>query len=113
LSTCTYGSAFQTFSNVLEKFSKRLKQGCQIFLGTKYQNGEIYTEGPQNIPRFSIARPPKIYPNWDFWFENKPSGNPVLKKFFFFRKKVTNALKSCWKPMMIKLSEKMKNGSEN
>jgi hypothetical protein len=24
----------------------------------------------------SIARPPKIYPNWDFWFENKPSGNP-------------------------------------
>jgi hypothetical protein len=19
----------------------------------------------------------KIYPNWDFWFENKPSGNPV------------------------------------
>jgi hypothetical protein len=19
---------------------------------------------------------PKIYPNWDFWFENKPSGNP-------------------------------------
>jgi hypothetical protein len=20
----------------------------------------------------------KIYPNWDFWFENIPSGNPVL-----------------------------------
>jgi hypothetical protein len=19
----------------------------------------------------------KNYPNWDFWFENKPSGNPV------------------------------------
>jgi hypothetical protein len=18
----------------------------------------------------------EIYPNWDFWFENKPSGNP-------------------------------------
>jgi hypothetical protein len=28
------------------------------------------------IPRFSIARPTKIYPSWDFWFENKPSGNP-------------------------------------
>jgi hypothetical protein len=22
------------------------------------------------------VRPSKIYPNWDFWFENKPSGNP-------------------------------------
>jgi hypothetical protein len=20
-----------------------------------------------------------MYPNWDFWFENKPSGNPVPK----------------------------------
>jgi hypothetical protein len=25
----------------------------------------------------SIARPSKIYPNWYFWFENIPSGNPV------------------------------------
>jgi hypothetical protein len=25
----------------------------------------------------SIARPSKIYPNLDFWFENKPSGNPA------------------------------------
>jgi hypothetical protein len=24
------------------------------------------------------ARPSKIYPNWDFWFENKPSGNSAL-----------------------------------
>jgi hypothetical protein len=23
-----------------------------------------------------IVRPTKIYPNWDFRFENKPSGNP-------------------------------------
>jgi hypothetical protein len=23
----------------------------------------------------SIAKPDKIYPNWDFWFENIPSGN--------------------------------------
>jgi hypothetical protein len=23
-----------------------------------------------------VARPSKIYPNWDFWFENRPSGNP-------------------------------------
>jgi hypothetical protein len=28
------------------------------------------------IPSFTIHRPSKIDPNWDFWFENKPSGNP-------------------------------------
>jgi hypothetical protein len=25
---------------------------------------------------FPLQDPPKIYPNWDFGFENKPSGNP-------------------------------------
>jgi hypothetical protein len=35
-----------------------------------------YTEWPKNIPTSSIARPYKIYPNWDFWFKNIPSGNP-------------------------------------
>jgi hypothetical protein len=29
-------------------------------------------------PRVSIANPSKIYQNWDFWFESKPSGNPAL-----------------------------------
>jgi hypothetical protein len=29
-----------------------------------------------NMATSSIARPSKIYPNWDFWFENVPSGNP-------------------------------------
>jgi hypothetical protein len=28
------------------------------------------------IPAFSIVGPSKIYPNWDFWFENIPFGNP-------------------------------------
>jgi hypothetical protein len=71
-------------------------QGCQIFLDTIYQNEGKYTKLPQhyqmaikytkwpyNFPNdnkihlhFSIPRPAKIYPNWDFWFENKPSGNP-------------------------------------
>jgi hypothetical protein len=27
-----------------------LEQGCQIFLGTTYQNGTKYTKWPQNIP---------------------------------------------------------------
>jgi hypothetical protein len=40
-----------------------------------------------NIPTFSIPRPSTIYPNWDFWSENKPSGNPGgdadVEKVFF------------------------------
>jgi hypothetical protein len=35
-----------------------------------------YSKRPQNIFTFSNQRPSKIYPNWDFWFQNKPSGNP-------------------------------------
>jgi hypothetical protein len=35
-----------------------------------------YYKWSENIPTFSIASPSKIYPNWDFWFENKPPGNP-------------------------------------
>jgi hypothetical protein len=30
------------------------------------------------IPTSSIARPYKIYPNWDFCFENIPSGNTAF-----------------------------------
>jgi hypothetical protein len=28
------------------------------------------------IPTYPIAKHCKIYKNWDFWFENIPSGNP-------------------------------------
>jgi hypothetical protein len=28
------------------------------------------------MPTFSIPRPSKIFPNWDFWFAKIPSGNP-------------------------------------
>jgi hypothetical protein len=28
------------------------------------------------LPTSSISRPSKIYPSWDFSFENMPSGNP-------------------------------------
>jgi hypothetical protein len=69
------------------------RQGCQIFLAATYQNGENipnyhkmyqmatkYTKWPQctkNIPKTSISRPPKIYPN--FWFENMQSGSPASR----------------------------------
>jgi hypothetical protein len=68
-------------------------QGCQIFLDTKYQNGEkyaklspnghnlyqiavIYSKWALNIPTFSILRASQIYTNWISWFENIQSGNP-------------------------------------
>jgi hypothetical protein len=41
-----------------------------------YQMPEKYSEWSFNITTFSIPRPSKFYLNWDFWFENKPSGNP-------------------------------------
>jgi hypothetical protein len=35
----------------------------------------MYTKRQLNRPKSSIVRPSKIYTNWDFWLENKPSGN--------------------------------------
>jgi hypothetical protein len=31
-----------------------------------------------------------MYPHWDFWFENKPSGNPVLGHPFFVQAVLPN-----------------------
>jgi hypothetical protein len=73
-----------------------LLQSGQVFLDTWYQNVpnqhkkvpnvlSISTLSlpkvfPMSINYFNISnlRPSKIYPNWDFWFENKPSGNLAL-----------------------------------
>jgi hypothetical protein len=46
-------------------------------MATKYTNCRNIDQWTINIPTSSIARPSKIYPNWDFRFENKPSGNPA------------------------------------
>jgi hypothetical protein len=69
-------------------------RGCQIFLLTTYQSSEKYRKTAINIPNSHInipkgrkidqmainytstIQPCKIYPNWYFWFENIPSGNP-------------------------------------
>jgi hypothetical protein len=37
-----------------------------------------YFKWTKNISTFSNVRPSEIDPNWDFWFENKPSGNPAF-----------------------------------
>jgi hypothetical protein len=72
------------------------KQGCQIYLGTKYQNGEnipnchkIYQVAIKYFPwplnkqnghkiyqDFTLKNPPKFTKIGSFWFENNPSGNP-------------------------------------
>jgi hypothetical protein len=53
-----------------------------------------YTKLPENIPNgreifqmviktiFSMPWPSKIYPNWDFWLETEPSGNPTSEGSF-------------------------------
>jgi uncharacterized protein (DUF2249 family) len=56
-----------------------------------YQMSRVYSKCPQNISNFSIPRPSNIYPNWYFWFENLPSGNP---DWVLDEKKTKNAFAS-------------------
>jgi hypothetical protein len=63
-------------------------QGCQIFLGATYQkNKEKYfntqttkyskwTLNMYFLSKISTPSPSKHYPNWYFWYETIPSGNP-------------------------------------
>jgi hypothetical protein len=44
-----------------------------------------------DIQKTHYAYPYNIYPNWYFWFENKPSGNPVID---CYRSKYTAKLPS-------------------
>jgi hypothetical protein len=51
------------------------------------------------IPTSSVARPSKGCPNWDFWFENIPSGgtafrpgdNPTIVSYNASAAKINNA----------------------
>jgi hypothetical protein len=48
-------------------------------MAIKYTNWQQNRpNGHKNLPTSFIARLSKIYPNWDFWFENIPSGNPAM-----------------------------------
>jgi hypothetical protein len=46
-------------------------------MATKYTNCKI-DQIAKNIPSSSIARPSKIYPNLDFWFENVVHGSKMV-----------------------------------
>jgi hypothetical protein len=59
------------------------KRGEIYQIASKLPNGHkiylivvMYSKWPLYIPTFYIPRPPKIYPNWDLWFEKLTSGNP-------------------------------------
>jgi hypothetical protein len=71
-----------------------LKPLNQIFFDRTYPNGETFTKWtqykthhhkntnwPSNLAKISTPRLSKIYiyQNWEFWYENIPSGNPALK----------------------------------
>jgi hypothetical protein len=77
------------------------KQGCQIFRGATYHNGENIpndhkkyklvikiTEGRKifKIAKTKInifhSKAHQSYPHWDFWYENIPSGNHGRKMLY-------------------------------
>jgi hypothetical protein len=67
------------FSSCIKPKPEKCTKGTQIVPnGHKISQMAVkYSKWPQNISTFSNLRPSKRYPNWDFWFENKPSGNPA------------------------------------
>jgi hypothetical protein len=58
----------------------RYRQGCQIFVGTRYQNGEIITNENKIYQMatkyFTLKDPPKFTQIGIFWLENIPTGTP-------------------------------------
>jgi hypothetical protein len=45
-----------------------------------YQMAEhFFLNGHKIYVTFSVPRPSKIYPKWDFGYENIPADNPALK----------------------------------
>jgi hypothetical protein len=69
------------------KCAKRTQNVSQISqISVKYSNWQLDINFP-----FSNLRPCKNYQNWNFWLENKPSGNParfstINQKLFHFLK---------------------------
>jgi hypothetical protein len=61
----------KTGKNILSH-EENIPKGNKIF-----RTAVKYTKWTLNIPTSSLARPSKIYPTLDFWFENAPSGNPA------------------------------------
>jgi hypothetical protein len=75
---------------VFERYQNLTTRVARFFLEKMYQINLKYMKWSWSIPivrkifqmvlksTFSHPRLSKIYPNLDFWFENKPSGNPEV-----------------------------------
>jgi hypothetical protein len=50
-----------------------------------------YSKWPYKISTFSNVGQSEIYPNWDFWFEKKPSGNPDVGSLYVMKAKEMTA----------------------
>jgi hypothetical protein len=60
-----------------------IPKGGKIYqMTTKYTKWPLHISNGRKIDQMNIKctnifqRPSKIYPNWDYWFENKPPGIP-------------------------------------
>jgi hypothetical protein len=60
---------------MFRRFATSFNQGCH---GATYQNGKNIPNYHKIYQHLPLKEPQKIYPNFDFWFENIPSGNPAF-----------------------------------
>jgi hypothetical protein len=58
---------------------------------TMFQMAVLYSKWPKNTPTFFHNKVLENLPKFGFWFEKKPSGNPVCTSSLFF-----NILKKKW-----------------
>jgi hypothetical protein len=97
-----YGKFYKGKNYHFRCFVWRVNKGCQMVswskhtkmetiipndhklyqMAIKYTKRRIVHKSPSNIPTYSIPSPSKIFPNWDFWYENKPSGSHILLRDF-------------------------------
>jgi hypothetical protein len=71
------------YTKTRENMYVKLPQHYQMAIKYVYQIAVKYYKWPLNRPAISILRPSKIDQNLDFWFENKPSGNPDVRFLVF------------------------------
>jgi hypothetical protein len=78
------------------KGQPNIPNGHNIYIPTKWS---------WNLPTSFITKPSKIYPNWDFWFENMPSGNPVKLSRPFLVLESEGSKKDGWRQSFAWLQE--------
>jgi hypothetical protein len=86
----------KSYFSLTQSACNSVHHDCQIFLSSWFQNWKNvpnehkmdqmiikypnYSKWPCNISTFFNLSPPNL-PNFGFWFENKPSGNPGVHAY--------------------------------